>query len=194
MDQKDYRHIQRELEECYNARTALLSTTDFKVIAREWKRFLFSSDLVYNKLRRALEKHPKGDPWMGRKTAERKNDKLLAYIHQAKNSHSHTLQELVSTATGYTISVETAGVTQSFHADPHAKEQPKIVITPESLIHITKRPECVRLLEVINKGTTYPVPTKHLGAPLQDQSIKEVTGHAYLYLRDMVDEAKQFVI
>jgi hypothetical protein len=47
----------------------------------------------------------------------------------------------------------------------------------------------VELRAVTNRGTTYLVPTNHLGQPLKDNTVQEVAKAGLHYLEKLVDEA-----
>lgn len=66
---------------------------DAEAAEDEWDTFLTHAGKVYTKLRAACHGHPLDWSWWKKKMDERDQDDLLLYIHKARNSDTHRLEE-----------------------------------------------------------------------------------------------------
>ncbi|WP_426075132.1 hypothetical protein [Janthinobacterium sp. DSP2-3-3] len=61
-------------------------------------------------------------------------------------------------------------------------------------VHITSRPSRVRLLEVTNRGRTYPAPAQHLGKSVNPDNIIEIANLGIDFYEDFLNKADNFFI
>src|SRR5262245_26190578 len=78
----------------------LKNAGDFAEFNRAWSAFLFSSNRIYGKLSAGSRLNAKSRQWLGRKKRERKQDPLLQYLHQARNSDEHGLEPVTEIVPG----------------------------------------------------------------------------------------------
>jgi hypothetical protein len=154
------------------------SLAPFAVTAAAWTDFLLAASVIYSKLGRGSRGHGTSEAWFGRLKHERKTDQLLSYIHHARNADEH-------------------GIGATTNPLPHhfgeIKQEPSG--TP-GLVNVTiKIHISLMLMPVYDDrfGDMFPVPTTHLGQPVEDPSPAEVSRLALQYLERIVAEAATLV-
>lgn len=65
-----------------------------------WIDFLTHAGKVYTKLRAACYGHPLDWGWFGKKLDERDREPLALYIHKARNSETHRLDDIITARRG----------------------------------------------------------------------------------------------
>jgi hypothetical protein len=105
--------------------------------------------------------------WWKRKMDERRDDPLLSYIHHARNSDTHCLED----------------TTQRLPAGIYTVEMPNGRFQYSSGDHL-------RPLPVIDKGVTYPAPLEHNGVPHGFANVAFMALVAGEYLQFLVAEAR----
>lgn len=83
----------RELKRALRARDRFVVTKDREESEDAWDAFLTHAGRVYEKLKAACYGHPRDSSWWRKKLDERRDDELLVYIHKARNSETHRLEE-----------------------------------------------------------------------------------------------------
>ncbi|MGB8737108.1 MAG: hypothetical protein WCD20_13485, partial [Rhodomicrobium sp.] len=79
------------------ALAAFRASTTFQEAEEAWTDFLVAASAIYSKLEQGVKGHSKSEPWYGRKKNERKKDRLLKYLHHARNSNEHGIERVVGT-------------------------------------------------------------------------------------------------
>jgi hypothetical protein len=153
--------------------------------------FLTAADAVYSKLGAGAKSAPRSRKWYGEKMALRKSDELLNYIHQAKNSDFHGLDDGLR---------EGPPKLQMFSPkDP----VPSLEKGKQLLINLNDKGRTyakaivtigpMRLCPVTNRNVTFAVPRHHLGRQLTSGPIPDLTDTVCDYLTTLVDEATGLV-
>ncbi len=70
------------------------SATNFEGKKQNWTLFLTALSTIYSKLEQGSKGSGKSQAWFGRRKRERKTDDLLSYLHHARNSDEHGLEEV----------------------------------------------------------------------------------------------------
>ena len=152
----------RELKRVARAHRRLSSADSFDDAEDAWADFLAHANKVYLKLRAAC--HGQGLDWMWwRKIMdERRDDPLLAYIHHARNSDTHRLEETVEWIPigAHTVQVPGLG---DVATGPH-----------------------LRALSVTDKDVVYLPPTEHFGGPIPYPQADAISALATRYLDELV--------
>ena len=145
-----------------------------------WEDFLTGASKVYEKLRAGARGHNKSWMWFLKKQDERDAEPLLSYVHHARNSDHHRLEEV-------TERIEA----QTFIALPEAKYvgTERHTIFPGTGARIVTMPARVKLVPVIDKGVTYPVPTRFKNAMLDAEQPVTLALVMCFYLGDLISEA-----
>lgn len=197
--------VAREAFEAYKT-----STAEHKIEAakRSWSIFIVSINGVLSKLELGAKCCNGCATWFGRHKHERKIDPLLHYIHHARNSEEHGLDEVVVHAP-QSISFEPTvplglplfPTMFNFAGQDEENPQPaKISIgyrdgTTKDVTSLVKQPYVNRKL-VLVKATSprnpKPIdpPNEHLGQKMDGSEPTEVAELAIGYCETMVLEAK----
>lgn len=83
----------REMKRALRARDRFVVAKDWEDAEDAYDAFLTHAGRVYEKLRAACFGHPRDWSWWKKKLDERRDDELLLYIHKARNSGTHRLEE-----------------------------------------------------------------------------------------------------
>lgn len=84
---------QRELKRMIRAQHRCMSKRGFDEKEDAWDAYLTHASKIYGKLRAACHGEPLDWTWWKKKMDERQEDELLLYIHKARNSDTHRLEE-----------------------------------------------------------------------------------------------------
>ena len=131
-----------------------------------WKEFLHNLERAWNKLTSHLKRSPKYQGWneRGRTEQVRRKDPLLSYLIHARGADEHSVSDItknepggigINPASGNTLKINKLEINNGH-----------ISIDSDQPIKIEFIPGQVKLLPVINRGRTYPVPTEHLGSAI----------------------------
>jgi hypothetical protein len=158
-----------------------------------WTTFLVAANTIYPKLEQGAKQSGKSAPWFGRKKHDRKQDELLNYLHQARNTDEHSIEPVtkhklgsISVGGGKDVGVRLDGVigaNTNLRVTSIGKKPPTITITPASMKLIT--------VKDARYGDTFDPPTKHLGADLADTSPLAIAELAISYLEGLIAEATE---
>jgi hypothetical protein len=185
-------HQARErLRKAESAHARLLGARNLDGIESAWGDFLLAANSIYSKLEAGAKGGGPSDGWFGRMTHERRNDELLSYIHHARNTEEHGLAATtVREPGGIAINgdvIISGGIGPGQRLDvtgiPGGRP-PSIQIRNPS----------VKLVPVLDRyRKVFQVPTKHLGAVLDDCSPRNVAGLALNYLRVLIDAGAKYI-
>ena len=157
----------RELRRAGRATNRFMSAETFEDFEDAWADFLGHANKVYLKLRAACHGQGVDWTWWKKKMNERRDEPLLAYIHHARNSDTHRLEE----------------TTQRMPAGSHVADIPGL-----GPVHYSG-PNHLRALPVIDCGVVYPVPTEFRDTKLIYANVGHICLLAQLHLQDLVAEA-----
>ena len=161
----------------------------------EWVVFLFAFSRLFTKLEVGSRPHNQSKQWFSGIKKLRKEDQLLCYLHHARNSDHHRLED-VTQHEGAVMRIGSEGpiymsefiiVNGQIYADwsPAA---------PGAQLVVTLLSSRLVAIPVTDRGVTYAVPTSHLGQPLPDTNVLTLGKTAMIYAETLLQEARQRVI
>jgi hypothetical protein len=197
--------IQHSLTRLARARDALRRlevAESLDEIENSWTDLLLAGNAVYSKLQQGSKASGRAEGWFSRAKKARKDDQLLSYMHQARNSEEHSIEDVTRR-----MKVGDATLTFREPFDPKKLEGLQIKIDPRSRpghVRVSSSNEDVvstkmfdkpslMLVRVTNRGVHYDPPNEHLGASLTDQSPLAIGRLFVNYLETLIEDAKQFV-
>lgn len=170
-----------------------------------WSDLLIAGNAVYSKLEQGSKAAGgKAAGWFGRIKKTRKDDPLLSYMHHARNSDEHGIEDITKRmGPGQaTITIrepfdpaKLAGVKLVF--GPHRPGHVQVSSSNEDVIStkIYDKPSLVLVRVKDDRYTDYfDPPYEHLGAKLSDQAPAAVGKMFVEYLSDLIKTAKSFGI
>jgi hypothetical protein len=89
-------HAQIKLQKAERSLDRLKEADNFKDAEEAWSDFLLAAATIYSKFEQGSKGNNKSQEWYGRKKKERKDDPLLRYLHQARNSDEHGIERVVA--------------------------------------------------------------------------------------------------
>jgi hypothetical protein len=212
--------INKALADARRAQMALQrleASTELRTTQEEWAEFLKAAGAIYFKLETGSRGCKKSEAWFRTVKARRKEDPLLQYIHQARNSDEHGIEEITAIDTGgISISGDfpmdggglrwrtTHNVEIGPDGEPHLKVNHTIL---ENTVGVSSNPNAkplevkiveahVRLIPVRNSifGDIFNPPSEHFDEPLLDQSPANIAGLGLLAAFKFIAEAQQLPI
>jgi hypothetical protein len=144
MDKKALHLARVEFDRAFQSITDLGNSEYFAEIEMHWSAFLVSAARVYTKLEQGTKSRPTTYAWWGRKLHDRRTEPLLTYIWHARNADEHGLEKVTSKHPGAFKLVPPDG-NQAFG---------EVQVTYPH----------IQLVEVVDRGSRYPVPHTHTGA------------------------------
>lgn len=166
------------------------SASSFEEALDAWTYFLFASSGVYAKLEQGCKDNPKSIAWHSHKKNERKKDKLLQYVHQARNADTHGMSRVARNDVGVGFN-KTLSFNERIPIEVRRLDNDGITPIGDPIKGVLAGPSA-RLIEVTNRGCTYYPPDEHLGDPLPyGTDFPDVVMRAMIaYLEAMIAEAK----
>jgi hypothetical protein len=94
MNPKAITQAQGRLDRARSAVEAMKAANNPAQVEDQWARFLLAAAGIYSKLLQGAKGNAKSETWFGQKTHERRTDPLLRYLHHARNSEEHGIEEI----------------------------------------------------------------------------------------------------
>ena len=189
MNGNGLRHAWERFHKAEAARKHMLASDDFQKLESAWREFLQAANAVFVKLELAAKSDTRAAPWFGQKTHARKQDDLMCYLHHARNSDEHSLQDVTTGRPGQ-VSIVSEGSIQIAWTDGDSVAQ--VSSLEDKPIKMERGPPRVELLPVVDRSKTYEVPAKYRGAVLDAPQLAAVAAVALDEIRAVLDEAGQF--
>jgi hypothetical protein len=182
-------------QKAQEASSKLQEVTAFADAESAWSDFLSAASTIYSKLEQGAKTSGKSAAWFGRKKKDRKDDPLLSYIHHARNSDEHGIENITSRHQSYKMPDNNPiGLLEIIV--PEGKSVDDIaLIAPDGTRHPVQVPRhnFIRMQTVTDSryGDDFPVPETHLGKPLEIDQItpSAISILALSYLKDLIAEA-----
>lgn len=195
MDPKAIQQAEQRFSKAENAFERLCVASCSRTTQDAWSDFLSSASTVYSKLEQGAKTNGRSSAWFGQKKYERKSDPLLSYIHQARNSDEHGIEEVTQTRTQQHLVGEVGGLSVSVSTSDDGTFSDFVGVLPDGkrVPISTYKSQTVRLVAVTNTrfGDTFDVPRSHFGEELPDVlDPAYVAGLAISYLKNLIDEAR----
>lgn len=195
--------IQHSLVRLAKARAALErleSSASLDERASAWSDLLLAGNAVYSKLEQGSKVSGKAAAWFGRAERVRKLDPLLAYMHHARNSEEHGIEDITSR-----VKAGDASFTFREPFDPAKLEGLQLRIDTDAMgrVRVSSSDEDVITTKEYSKPSLVLVrvtdprfndyfdpPYTHLGSALLDQS-PEAVGRLFVeHLNKLIEEAQ----
>jgi hypothetical protein len=168
---------------------SLKASNDFLSIETHWEAFLDNANKVFTRLEQAANATTKGKAWWGSQVYEWKKDSLLRYIRQARDATQHSIQETAQPNPGQATPIADASPEEL--AEVH-KEAQKVGLPYAVLGGFEVVWPHIEVLDVVNKGVTFPRPIEHLGKPMTATTPAEIGDLTLVHLEKMIRETEAF--
>jgi hypothetical protein len=96
MNPQAIEHAKMRLAKAEAANVVLQNSESLVETRMAWSDFLLAASGVYSKLEQGAKGHPSSRGWFGRVKRERKDTPLLKYLHHARNSDEHGIEEVLT--------------------------------------------------------------------------------------------------
>ncbi|HUZ32008.1 MAG TPA: hypothetical protein VMV19_07880 [Xanthobacteraceae bacterium] len=191
------------LQKARDALKRLEATSTLDETESAWADLLLSGNAIYSKLEQGAKAGGgKASAWYGRIKKLRKDDPLLSYVHHARNSEEHGIEDV-------TKRMKAGDATLTFREpfDPGKMHGLQLNIGADSRGHVrvsssnedvvsTRMYDQPSLALVRVKdsrfGDYFDPPYEHLGTKLADQSPLTVGSLFVAYLAQLIDDARPF--
>jgi hypothetical protein len=185
-----------KLRKAEKALEALKAATNYEEAEEAWSDYLLAASTIYSK--RSKAKGSSGG-WYGRKKKERKDDPLLRYLHQARNSDEHGIERVA--ARGGNDRDMMTGEPLKFNE----RREKLIVEVRDGTTGVVKASNIkaylygpsLQMIRVHDRrfNDHCDPPTKHLGEQidLEDNSLEGVATLGLCYLTGLVTEAEGLI-
>jgi hypothetical protein len=167
----------------------LKASNDFPSIETHWETFLDNANKVFTRLEQAANDTTKGKAWWGSQVYEWKKDPLLRYIRQARDATQHSIQEVAQPNPGRATRITDASFEEL--AEVHREAQ-KVGLPYAVLGGFEVVWPHIEVLDVVNKGVTFPRPTEHLGKSVGATTPAEIGNLTLVHLEKMIRETESF--
>ena len=171
----------QELDRAKNSVTHMASAQTLGAFEEHWKEFLRRLERSWNKLNALHKSDPRWNAWQSPYVHMRRTDQLISYLVNARGADEHSVQEITA-AEGTSVTINPA-TGSGMHIERMVFTRNSIHVQSKQPVKITFSPAKIRLLPVVNRGQTYPVPTEHKGDSLDPSNITALAeaGLAFYY-------------
>lgn len=188
-------HSEQPSLELAKARAAVDEMRNAKTLdefEEAWKEFLGRLERVWNKGLSHFGKSPKWNGWKGQFEGLRKTDHLLSYLVNARGADEHTVNEIVGREPGG-IGINPAEG-NSLYVERMEVNNGNIFIKSPQKIKVAFLPTRTTLLPITNRGRVYPVPSSHLGNPVDPTNVIAVADAAVRFYEHFLVNAEEFFV
>lgn len=180
----------QRLEKARDSLTRVQTAWDHKTFRFAWTDFLHAANSVFTILEQGARANPQSRQWFGGKKNFRRKDPLLSYMHQARNSDEHGIEDITrQTQASYEVPSDSDRLVR-----PTEIKDGQIVWAEvpgdTGIVWITVG-FAVELIAVtdIRFNTSVQPPKEHLGVTLVDESPQNVARLLLTYLECLIAEA-----
>lgn len=188
-------HSEQPYAELVKAQSAIEAMRNAKALdefEEHWKEFLRRIERVWNKASFYFGKSPKWNGWKGKTEALRRTDPLLSYLINARGADEHTVNEIVGRDPGG-IGINPAEG-NSLYIEHMEISNGHIRIRSPQRIRVDFIPARTALLPITNRGRTYPVPTTHLGKPIDPRNVIAIAKAGAQFYQEFLSAADVFFV
>lgn len=193
MKERAVEHAKGRLEAAKAALREMERGASLKAMTAAWHDLLVAASTVYSKLEQGAKGHGPSEAWFSKKKAERKTDPLLQYVHHARNSTEHSIED-VANASEFSVTMR-AGDLQPGQAFGFS-HGPNGTLIPTATGDASKmrvRGPSVHLVSVRDRGVLYEPPRTHLGSAVAPYEADDVGRRLLEYLEGMIGEAEGLI-
>ena len=158
-----------------------------RAFAVRWKKFLHRLERAWFKSESHYSRSPKWHSWAGQFITQRRQDPLLSYLKNARDADEHTVAEITARVAGVAIGAPPG---QSVVVDSLVIKNGQVFVDSTGPLVVEFLPARTQLLPVANRGRTYPVPTVHLGKPVNRHDVLEMAFLSLDWYRDFADRTE----
>jgi hypothetical protein len=188
-------HSHRPYEELERAKAAvqeMLAATDLNGFEEHWKQYLHRLERTWSKLAGHFSKSPKWHGWCSPFEHQRRVDPLLAYLVNARGAEEHTVNDVVGRNPGG-IGINPASGNR-ICIERLEQREGKIYIQADQSLKIDFIPAKTKLIPVVNRGRTYPVPRMHLGSAINPEDVPALAQTGIAYYSEILASAERFFV
>ncbi len=189
------KHSDQPSIELAKARAAIDKMNNSKTLNEfedAWKEFLGRLERVWNKGVSQFSKSPKWNGWKGQFEGLRKTDPLLSYLVNARGADEHTVNEIVGREPSSIGIYPAEG--NSLYIDHMEINNGNILIESPQKIRVDFLPAKTTLLPIKNRSRVYPVPTSHLGNPVDPTNVIAVADVGAKFYEHFLVKAEEFFV
>lgn len=184
-------HSRLELRKAETAINAMANSADLETFEEHWKEFLRRLERTWNKAEGQFYCDEKWREWQGRFAKLRRNDPLLRYLRHARNADEHTVAPITQrqeSQLSMMAGPKGHAHIRSIRIDQHGL----LVIDGDGPLKLSFHPEQMHLLPVENRGTIFPVPTRHLDKSINPTDVLSIARAALAFYTNFLNEVEAF--
>lgn len=158
-----------------------------------WKQYLHRIERTWNKAKHQLQASPKFQGWTRRGAIEklRSNDPLLSYLKNARGADEHTINDITGRQSGR-IGINTANNDGYIGYLELSTKDGQVDIKTDTPLDIIFIPEKTILVDVLNRGKIFKVPTTHLDEKLNHIDPVSIADEGVRFYERFLDEAEKY--
>lgn len=186
--------LSERISRCERALNELRQCNSSTAARSAWNDFLVPAHAFYEIMRKAVKDDPKARQWFGGIDKLRKSDEPLAYMHHARNSEEHSLEQTTDARNCLSLGFP-PGYSRAYSINSFTAENGKVIHCDMTSLDGLPLPEIwfpdqFTLVDVIDdrSGNTYRVPETHLGKKLPDSEPVRIAALMLKYLKTLLEE------
>jgi hypothetical protein len=162
----------------------MLNAKDVERYEKAWIDYLHYLDRAWNKLHDYCNVNKVGRKYVSTVEHLRKKDELLQYLKQARDSHEHSIREVVAVEAAKTTITGGVGGGTIVRGVIHGSGQTHGLATSGN-VEIKFHPEHLVVISVSSCGNHFEVPTQHLGHAIETKLPHELARIGLDYYSDI---------
>ena len=173
-----------------NYASGLEKASNLDEAEEKWNAYLVALDSVWDKIKSEYGRHPDWKAFKAKYGSIRASDPLLSYLHEARNTDVHTIGEIVRQENGG-IAIRNAEPGPTIIDSMRIENGVITELKSPHKLKIETVPGALVPLDVSDRKKTYPVPSTHLGNPIDPVNVQNFAKLGLVYYEDFVDKAEK---
>ncbi len=168
------------------------SSESLEAFEDHWKEFLRRLERSWSKAEAQFGSNERWSGWQGRFSRARKKDPLLSYLRHARNADEHTIAPITERKESQLL-IRAAGPEGRSHIKRiRIGEDGMLMIEADGSLELSFQPYQSFLLPVVNRGNSFPVPTRHLDSAIDPTNVLSIAKAGLEYYSNFLAEAEVF--
>lgn len=178
-----------ELARAQVSANAIHTAQSFTEFNERWVGFLHHLERIWFKSEAHFGKSPKWNGWKGRYERDRKRDPLLRYLRNARGAEEHTIAPLAANAAIRLMPSDSGSEMPNFTFE--IGTDGNLQVKSDGPFNMVWHGGGAQLLDIVNRGVTYTVPSSHLGQKVNPSDLQQILAFALVFYRHFLDEAEK---
>ncbi|EMM6514574.1 hypothetical protein RVV74_001199 [Enterobacter ludwigii] len=188
----DFQPAKIELIRAQRCIARMEKSSTYEEYDEAWSDFLSRIENTYQKTKAIAQENIRWPGFISPFNKKRKNDELLSYLTQARNSVHHGIAESTKHVKGGLAFNPPPGSTVLRLDSINFDNFGGVTVKSKHPFSVTSIPDRIEVVEVVNRKEKYKVPTTHLGNDLESVNPIDLARLGHIWYGNFLNEAEKF--